>query len=97
MSEKELVKQVVALLKQRNKIEQKIENLQNELTKLLCPKGKSICDPAYCTFRLTDTCPFTKKWSAILDEAGVERDTTLDVLAEFVYKLTKEDSSKSIM
>jgi len=93
MRQKELVKQVIALLKQRNKIEQKIEILQNELTKQLCPKGKSVCEPAYCSFRLTDTCPFTKKWSEILDEAEVEKDTTLDVLAEFVYKLTKEGSA----
>lgn len=93
MSEKELVKKIVALLRQRNKIEQKIQNLQNKLTKRLCPKGKSICEPAYCTFRLTDTCPFTKKWSTILDEAEVERDTALDVLTEFMYKLTKEDTA----
>ncbi len=68
MNEKELEKQLVALLREKKKIEGRIDKLERELVRELCLKGKTECEPAYCTFRLTSTCPFIKKWSKILDE-----------------------------
>jgi hypothetical protein len=56
-------------------IERKIERLQNQLVQALCPKGKEECEPAYCMFRITDTCPFLREWNNILEEASEERVT----------------------
>lgn len=51
--------------KEKN-IERELNKLEKELVKKLCPKGyKTECEPAYCTFQITDTCPFLKKWREI--------------------------------
>jgi hypothetical protein len=48
------------------KTEKELEKLERELVNELCPKGyKKRCEPAYCIFRITDTCPFLKKWREI--------------------------------
>jgi hypothetical protein len=53
------------LLNERRTIDREITKLEKELVKELCPKGKSSCEPAYCTFRDTDTCPFLKEWHLV--------------------------------
>jgi hypothetical protein len=53
------------LLKERKRIDEDIAKLEKELVKELCPKGKLACEPAYCTFRYTDTCPFLKEWRSV--------------------------------
>jgi len=68
LDEEQLKKKIVTFLKEKRKIEKQIEKLQNQLVQQLCPKRKQECEPAYCTFRVTATCPFLKKWHEILDE-----------------------------
>lgn len=63
----ETQKRIVVLLKEKKRIEKEIEKLKNQLVKQYCPKKKKECEPAYCTFRITDTCPFLTKWRRILD------------------------------
>ena len=55
-------------LNHRRKIGNQISKLENELVKILCPKGKEICEPAYCTFRITDTCPYIKTSREVREE-----------------------------
>jgi len=83
-------KQIVSLFEKRNVIDKEIEKLQNQLIQKLCPKEKQECEPEYCTFRLTDTCPFLKKWRKILKEAKVSENIIPDVLFSFVKKLLRE-------
>lgn len=72
MEKEQMKKKIVTLFQRKRKIEEEIKNLQNRLVKQLCPKRKQECEPAYCTFRITDTCPFLKEWSNILKEGQVE-------------------------
>jgi hypothetical protein len=54
-----------AITKKEKETEQALNRLERQLVKELCPKGKKECEPAYCTFRITNTCPFLKKWRKI--------------------------------
>jgi len=63
--EKKQRQKVIMLLKEKRRIEKELQDLENQLAKELCPKRKSSCEPAYCTFMLTNTCPFLKEWHAI--------------------------------
>jgi len=59
-------KKRIAISSKEKKTERELNELERELVKKLCPKGyKKECEPAYCTFRYTDTCPFLKKWREI--------------------------------
>jgi len=62
----ELEKQLEEAYKLRQLSEEKIIEIEHALTKLLCPKGKAECDPAYCTFQITDSCEFLKKWRSLV-------------------------------
>lgn len=70
MVEEQLKRKIVTLLQKKRNMEKEIEKFQNQLVQQLCPKEKEECEPAYCTFRMTDTCPFLKKWHKILEEVG---------------------------
>ena len=90
MATKQLEKQIVSLYNKRKTIDEEIKKLQNQLVQELCPKEKQECEPEYCTFRLTDTCPFIKEWRKILEEARVPENTVPDLLFSFVEKLFRE-------
>jgi hypothetical protein len=61
-----LKKKRAKIAKDEGKTERELKRLERELVKELCPKGyKRECEPAYCIFRYTDTCPFLKKWREI--------------------------------
>jgi len=92
MNEEQIKKEIISLFKEKQKIEKKIETLQNKLVQQLCPKGKQECEPEYCVFRLADTCPFLKKWREILEEAGVPKETGYDLLIDFLEKILKDKS-----
>jgi len=40
--------------------------IEKEFTKLLCPKGKKECEPAYCSLRIANECPFLEKWHILV-------------------------------
>lgn len=87
MSETELSEEIINLFKKKEKLNREIDELQNKLVKKLCPKGKSQCEPAYCTFRITDSCPFLERWQNILSEANVKEDfpeEILDILSKIL-------------
>ncbi len=65
MGDEELEKQLAKAAKSRHSSRSEIKRLEKEYAVLLCPKGKEECEPAYCTFRITDTCPFLDKWRAL--------------------------------
>jgi len=65
------------------------------MVKELCPKGKEQCDPAYCTLRITNTCPFIREWSEILDSANISEDTKYELFIEFVDKVSKHHKIQS--
>lgn len=65
MEKKERKKKIANLLKERKRIDNEIKEIEKQLVKELCPKGKTFCEPAYCTFRYTNTCPFLKEWRRI--------------------------------
>lgn len=90
MTKEQLPKEIVSLFEKRKAIDKEIEKLQNQLVQKLCPKEKQKCEPEYCTFRLTDTCPFLKEWRKILEEARVPENTALDVLSGFLEKMLGE-------
>jgi hypothetical protein len=60
-----LKKRRTSVAKKEKDADQELNKLERQLVKKLCPKGKKECEPAYCTFRYTDTCPFLKKWREI--------------------------------
>ena len=68
LERRERSKRIRTLLKERKKIEKELANIEQQLTKELCPKGKVLCEPAYCTFRLTETCPFLKEWRTLTNQ-----------------------------
>jgi len=99
VSEKKLSQEIIILFKKREELNREIDRLENKLAKNLCPKGKSRCEPSYCTFRITDSCPFLKRWRNILSEANVKEDfpeELLNYIAKIIAKIlpTKEESSK---
>jgi cell division protein FtsB len=66
LGKKEQRKKLASLFKERERIDREINALEKQLVKELClKKGKTICEPEYCTFRYTDTCPFLKEWRKI--------------------------------
>jgi hypothetical protein len=66
VNKKKLKKRRKEITKQEKKTDREMKRLERELVKQLCPKGyKKECEPAYCIFRYTDTCPFLKKWREI--------------------------------
>jgi len=69
LDKQQLRRKIVALFKEKKNIEREIEKLQNQLVQQLCPKEKQVCEPEYCTFRITNTCPFLEEWRKILKEA----------------------------
>lgn len=80
---------IVTLFKEKENLGREIEKLQNQLVQQLCLKRKQKCEPAYCTFRLTDTCPFLKEWYKILEEAHIPKDTKYDIFIDFIEKISK--------
>ena len=71
MPKEQLKSKLIKLLTDKERVENEIEKLQNQLVQQLCPKGKQSCEPEYCALRMTETCPFLKKWRKILTEANV--------------------------
>ncbi|MEM3726251.1 MAG: hypothetical protein QXK98_05245 [Candidatus Bathyarchaeia archaeon] len=88
MNKEQLRKKIIDLFQKKGKIEEEIQKLQNQLVQQLCPKEKQECEPAYCTFRITDTCPFLKEWSKILEEGHVQKDTKYDDFIDFIEKFS---------
>lgn len=88
MDKEQLRRKVITLFKEKKKIEEEIQKIQNQLVQQLCPKEKQECEPAYCTFRITDTCPFLEEWSKILEEGQVPKDTRYDNFIEFIEKIS---------
>ncbi len=68
----EIKRGIITLLKEKENKENQIKNLQNQLEQELCPKKKKECEPAYCTFRITVTCPFIQEWRKLLEEAQIK-------------------------
>lgn len=90
MSIDQLKTKIVTLFKEKEKTEKEIEKLQNKLVQQLCPKDKQECEPAYCTFRMTETCPFLKEWYKVLKEAQVPEETKYNLFIDFVEKIAKD-------
>lgn len=65
MDKEDLRKRRSSIAKKERATEQALNRLERQLVKELCPKGKKECEPAYCTFRITNTCPFLEKWRTI--------------------------------
>ena len=86
MTKEQTKNQIVSLYKKRRDIDMEIKKLQDKLAQQLCPKEKRECEPEYCTFRITDTCPFLKEWRKILEEAQVPEDKTLDLIINYIEK-----------
>lgn len=62
MEKENLKKKRTAISRKEKETERELNKLERQLVKELCPKGKKECEPAYCTFRYTNTCPFLKEW-----------------------------------
>ena len=90
MDKVQIIKKVADLFQQKHNLEEEIQRLQNELVQQLCPKAKSVCEPAYCILRLTDSCPFIKEWVNILEKAGIPKDNKYDIFIEFVEKISEK-------
>jgi len=90
LTKEHLKEKIATLFKEKENIEKEIEKLQNQLVQQLCPKEKQECEPAYCTFRITETCPFLKEWHMILEEAHVPKDTKYDLFIDFIEKTLKD-------
>ncbi len=65
MINNEIKEKIIDLFKRKELIESEIETIQNQIVRQLCPKQKNECEPAYCTFRVTETCPFIQEWNNI--------------------------------
>jgi hypothetical protein len=65
VDKEDLRKRRSSIAKKERATEQALNRLERQLVKELCPKGKKECEPAYCTFRITNTCPFLEKWRTI--------------------------------
>jgi hypothetical protein len=56
---KTALEQMKKLVKERKETYGKIEKLERILFKKLCPKHYlNTCEPAYCIFRITNTCKY---------------------------------------
>ena len=67
MINEELIKKVKDLSEKKEEIEIELKKIENTLVKNLCPKNKEECEPAFCSFRCTDTCPFIIEWKNLLN------------------------------
>lgn len=65
MNKEEIKMEIINLLKKKKDIEKEIDILLNQLVQQLCPKQKSECEPAYCIYCITETCPYIKEWRNI--------------------------------
>jgi hypothetical protein len=73
VDENELELQLAKALESRESCQAEIKRIEKIYTTLLCPKGKSICEPAYCTFQITGTCPFLDKWRSIAKKYKLQK------------------------
>jgi len=70
MAEKDLENQLENISKiPKRSVE--IKKIEKQFTTLLCPKGKNECEPAYCTFQITNTCPFLDRWRSMVKKYGL--------------------------
>ena len=61
MKEHKLNTQFQHMYAKKRDIEKELEELKLKLFKNLCPKGyKDECEPAYCIFRITNSCDYVK-------------------------------------
>jgi len=65
VGETELEKQLAKASKSRNSSSSEIKKIERLYAIRFCPKGKEECEPAYCTFQITNTCPFLKEWRSL--------------------------------
>ena len=68
----EVKREIITLLKEKENKENQIMNLQNQIVQDLCPKKKKECEPAYCAFRITVTCPFIQEWRVLLEDTQIK-------------------------
>ena len=66
MGEAPLEKRLAKILNKKTVSNKDIEIIEQEYTKLLCPKGKEICEPCYCIYQIADVCPFLEKWRGLM-------------------------------
>ena len=71
MNEKDFEKQLAEFSKLRTSSNKDIKRIEHEFTKSLCPKGKMVCEPSYCIFQITNTCPFLKKWRYLVEKYNI--------------------------
>lgn len=90
LDKEQIIKKATSLFKEKGNIEKEIEELQNQLVRETCPKEKQECEPAYCMFRITDTCPFLKEWRRILEEAEAPEDNKYDLFIDFIEKISED-------
>ena len=62
MGEEELERQIAKAAESQSSGSLEIKRLEKLYASILCPKGKDECEPVYCTFQITNTCPFLDKW-----------------------------------
>jgi hypothetical protein len=65
LDEDELERQIAEAAKSQRLGSTEIRRLEKLCASLLCPKGKPECEPVYCTFQITNTCPFLDKWRSL--------------------------------
>jgi hypothetical protein len=73
VDEEQLRKRIIELSKQKKNIDKEMQELQNLLVQKLCVKKKEECEPAYCVFRMTDSCSFLDEWRSILKETKIHQ------------------------
>jgi hypothetical protein len=71
VDETELERKLEKAAKSKNAASKTIKSVELQYTLLLCPKGKKECEPAYCSFRISDTCPFLEKWHFLVKKYNV--------------------------
>ena len=71
MNQKELEKRLAKAAKSQDSCAAEIEEVERLYTELLCPKGKKICEPVYCTFQINNNCPFLDKWHFLVKKYKV--------------------------
>ncbi len=70
----EVRRELITLLIEKEKKDNQIKNLQNKIVQILCPTKKKECEPAYCAFRITVTCPFISEWRVLLEETQIKKN-----------------------
>ena len=65
------IEELRKLMKEKHKNEEKIKELERVLFRELCPKHYlEDCEPAYCVFRITDSCEYLKSLRKIYANEG---------------------------